>query len=349
MKTLPLTRSMHLLPIASILHEAGESVASLLQQSRLPSDCLDNRQSLIPSESAFRFRALAAQTLGISDVTLQATQYLEIADLGDFGKALLRAPTLLSLLTRFRDLANTQTTMAAIHLTPKKSGGVSFCHHFQHGPASGLWESDLYVLQWTIKVVRLVDPTWSPEEIWSMSPAAPGRERTLEKLGATVASFHRDCTGFVVPAEMFALPLAEAMATEDGAIAEADPSHMSSLAQSYSDSLAEVIRTYSSDRWLTIEEVAEVLGISTRSLQRRLSEEGTTFTDALERTRAELAGELLEKTDMMIAEIAIRLGYRDRGNFTRAFRRWSGVSPRVYRQQRGLDAQQLCPLTNAEP
>jgi AraC-like DNA-binding protein len=65
-----------------------------------------------------------------------------------------------------------------------------------------------------------------------------------------------------------------------------------------------------------------------------LSAEGTTYTDAFERTRAEMAGELLQKTDMLIAEIARRLGYESPGNLTRAFKRWSGVSPRVYRQQR---------------
>ncbi len=70
------------------------------------------------------------------------------------------------------------------------------------------------------------------------------------------------------------------------------------------------------------------------SLQRRLSEEDTTYSDALERARFAMAGELLEKTDETIAAIASRLGYSNGANMTRAFKRWSGVSPRVYRQQR---------------
>jgi AraC-like DNA-binding protein len=87
------------------------------------------------------------------------------------------------------------------------------------------------------------------------------------------------------------------------------------------------------DRSLTINEVSEVLDISVRTLQRRLAVEDTTYSDALQRTRSEMAGELLEKTDQTIAEIAVRLGFSNSGNMTRAFKQWSGVSPRVYRQQ----------------
>ena len=109
-----------------------------------------------------------------------------------------------------------------------------------------------------------------------------------------------------------------------------------------------MIRTYSSDRWLTIEEVAEVLDMSSRTLQRRLSAEGTTYTDAFERTRDEMAGELLERTDMLVAEIARRLGYESQGNPTRAFKRWSGLSPRVIVNNDGQDKQRLRSVANAE-
>lgn len=334
MATLPQTRSMHLLPFSSLLSEAGEPIPPLLLESGLPSDCLDDPQSLVPSEGAFRFRALTTQKLGPPDLTLDATRNLEIADLGKFGMALLGAPTLLRLLTEFQNLTNTQTTMAAIQLNQRESGDVSFCHHFHHVPDRGLWESDLYVLQWTIKVVRLVVPDWSPEEIWSLSPAVPGRQRVLEKLGAKSTSFHRDCTGFVIPYELLALPLIRGRVTKEIESINEDQLRASGPAKSFSDSLAQVITTYSNDRWLTINEVAEVLDISARTMQRRLSVDGTTYTDVLERTRSEMAGELLEATDVPIADIARRLGYQNHGNLTRAFKRWSGVSPRVYRQQR---------------
>lgn len=334
MATLPLTRSMHLLPFCSLLNEAGESIPRLLLESRLPSDCLDDPQSLIPSESAFRFRGLAGRTLGSSDLAFDATRGLEIAELGEFGEALFGAPTLFRLLTRFRDLSNTQTTMSVIHVNQRESGDVSISHRFHHIPENGLWESDLYILQWMIKVVKLINPTWSPTEIWSLSPAIPGRHRVLEKLGAKRASFHHDCTGFLVPHKMLALPLTRAGAADDVVPVNEDQLRGSAPAESFSNALAQVIRTYASDRWLTINEAAEILDTSARTLQRRLAEEGTTYTNASDHTRSEMAGELLEKTDETITEIAIRLGYSNGANLTRAFTRWSGVSPRVYRQRR---------------
>ena len=68
--------------------------------------------------------------------------------------------------------------------------------------------------------------------------------------------------------------------------------------------------------------------------QRRLALEEETFSGLVERTRAEMAGELLETTDAPISEIARQLGYANQGNFTRAFHRWAGVSPSAFRRQR---------------
>jgi AraC-like DNA-binding protein len=104
--------------------------------------------------------------------------------------------------------------------------------------------------------------------------------------------------------------------------------------QTYSGALRQVIGSYAGDRWLGIEQAAEVVGTSVRTMQRRLSAEDTSYSNVLEGTRSEGAANLLENTDATLAEIALQLGYKRQGNFTRAFRRWAGVSPNAFRQQR---------------
>jgi len=78
-------------------------------------------------------------------------------------------------------------------------------------------------------------------------------------------------------------------------------------------------------------EVAAVLEISERVLQRRLQTEGTSFQRLLDDTRRELAQQYLGQTDVSLADATYLLGFSDRSSFFRACRRWFGTSPRRYR------------------
>ena len=65
---------------------------------------------------------------------------------------------------------------------------------------------------------------------------------------------------------------------------------------------------------------------SSRSLQRRLADEHTTYNDEVNRVRRELASELLAE-DLPLGEISYRCGFSDTRAFTRAFKRWTGLTP----------------------
>jgi AraC-like DNA-binding protein len=73
--------------------------------------------------------------------------------------------------------------------------------------------------------------------------------------------------------------------------------------------------------------VASQLYRSTSTLQRQLSAEGTSYRDILETTRRDLAEKYLREGGHTQAEIAYMVGFSDQSNFSRAFKRWTGVSP----------------------
>jgi len=82
----------------------------------------------------------------------------------------------------------------------------------------------------------------------------------------------------------------------------------------------------------TLDDVAERLAMSPRSLRRKLEDEGSTFRELIDDERRQLAKQLLEGSDMKIDELALQLGYGDTASFTRAFRRWFGQAPGEYRK-----------------
>lgn len=82
-----------------------------------------------------------------------------------------------------------------------------------------------------------------------------------------------------------------------------------------------------------IEAVAEKLGIGHRTLQRRISETGESYADVLARVRYRMAMHDLRETKDDLETISERLGFSDRRSFTRAFTRWSGVSPSTFRHR----------------
>lgn len=80
-----------------------------------------------------------------------------------------------------------------------------------------------------------------------------------------------------------------------------------------------------------LEEVADALHLSSRTLRRRLAELGTRYQEVLDDMRRGLAIEYLADPQRSVEDIAESLGYGDPSNFGRAFRRWTGTSPTAWR------------------
>ena len=83
---------------------------------------------------------------------------------------------------------------------------------------------------------------------------------------------------------------------------------------------------------ISLEEAADALHISPRTLTRRLEAKDTTFSTLLDETRRKLAERYLADSKHSISEVAFLLGFQQQSSFTRASNRWFGASPKDYRQ-----------------
>ena len=73
--------------------------------------------------------------------------------------------------------------------------------------------------------------------------------------------------------------------------------------------------------------------MTSRTLRRRLYDEGSSYQQILTAVRYQLACEYLASSKLPLEEISVLLGYSAPGNFTHAFKRWHGSSPRTYRKE----------------
>lgn len=81
----------------------------------------------------------------------------------------------------------------------------------------------------------------------------------------------------------------------------------------------------------TLSDVARHLGMSGRTLQRRLADRGYSYQTLVDESRRQLAKRLLRQTDFSLVEVAFMTGFSEQSAFTRAFKRWAGQTPRSFR------------------
>ncbi len=77
--------------------------------------------------------------------------------------------------------------------------------------------------------------------------------------------------------------------------------------------------------------ISSTLALSTRMLQRKLKEEGTSYSELLDECRQKMALKMIGHNKMPLAEVSYVLGFSDQSNFSRAFKRWTGTSPNMFR------------------
>ena len=99
-------------------------------------------------------------------------------------------------------------------------------------------------------------------------------------------------------------------------------------------SLRNTLRDSGSSAHMTLTAAAKSLGISRRSLQRKLTARGQTYREVYRAVRCETALAMLARSESTASQVAESLGFSELSSFSRAFKRWTGMSPRAHRRKR---------------
>lgn len=139
-------------------------------------------------------------------------------------------------------------------------------------------------------------------------------------------SFGQPANRIVFPAEVAALRIVTADPAATRLAREQCERELSALGEG-APVVSHVCSLLRDDLSLTLPLVAKRLSMSPRTLKRRLAEQGTTFSDLIDSARRQRALALLEDRRDSLDAIADKLGYCDTASFSRAFRRWTGMTP----------------------
>jgi AraC-like DNA-binding protein len=170
-----------------------------------------------------------------------------------------------------------------------------------------------------------------------VSLAAEVRDRETAEIEAHLGCPVRlgGINAIAFPVEALGRPIASANRTlfrlVGGYLAQVKAASRTSLAQRVED----YVRGALPSGTCSVENCAEKLGVSVRTLQSRLAADDIRFSEVLERQRVALAKAYLASGAMSLDEVAARLGYAEQTSFGRAFKRWTGVTPQQFRHPCG--------------
>lgn len=199
---------------------------------------------------------------------------------------------------------------------------------------AGRAQIDAYSIMLLIDSVRLATgPEWRPQTA-ALDSAAGRLANRHEALSEAVIDGKVDYVAFSFPKSFLGFPLRPNRGEHAGAEQAELELIATAPASDLSGSVIQAVRSTLSLGAPTIEVAADLARMSVRTLQRRLSENAFSYGEVVDRVRFDDSVAMLEDPRTKLSEIARRLGYGDSANFTRAFRRWTGMTPSKFRRVR---------------
>ncbi|HWR67851.1 MAG TPA: AraC family transcriptional regulator [Desulfomonilia bacterium] len=315
------------------LGEMGIEASRLLKGIRLENGWLDNEDSFIAYRDYIRLITNAIDTTGHSDLGLKLGQTVNIAMFGAFGYALMSSKTLgeaAEIFIKYQDLPGQLTRISM------KRGNSARVIQFEP-----LFPFEDRVLVYALEEVLsttyygmnfLVNQKIHLTEIRLTYPA-PQHARLYKEIFHCPVRFMASDNSMGVDSSFFSLPVFTANRSVYEYCTKFCDEMLEGLKKSdqFVDRIRNIIMT-SVSRFVKIGEMAKELGMSTRSLTRRLQERNTSYKNILNEVRADLARKYLENTNLSIDQIADLVGFSETTTFRKAFKIWSGISPSKHRR-----------------
>ncbi|HTK97969.1 MAG TPA: AraC family transcriptional regulator [Pseudomonadales bacterium] len=314
--------------IIRALEARGVAIETILQACGIPRVPSNDPLTRIPLTSVRRLLAAAVDLTNDPYIGLYAANFLHAANLHALGYALQASGSLREFCERlaryFRLLSGNSRPELNVSAHEAR---LEFPLVTESPPLT----DDVFGLFLVHLIAELSDGTIRPIRVEQHRPAPPDDGVRHRRAFGCPVSFGAPHTLLIFRAEALDLPLTGAsreLAEQNERIVVA---YLAKLDRGdIQNRVRAILLQQLPSGTATKEGVAGKLCMSPRTLQVKLSKSGTTFQDVVNETRQALACGYMDNSGLSITEIAYLLGFSDTSNFSRAFRRWTGRSPRAY-------------------
>jgi AraC-like DNA-binding protein len=308
-------RSLTLIHVPRFLTEQGLRAAPILRNGGIVPSQLGDPDSWFDRDVCFRLEDHVARATGSQFYGAQIASHYELPQLGWWGKSVAQSPNLATALNFASNTIDTLQKGTQFRLVKQPKNLHLNFNYLGRGSLDPVQH-----IFGTLVVLRKIGLMTGEPNAISVKVARPYSSMFAglhDFLGASIA-YGCDFDGIVFDSDILDSRL------------DRYPPEPTPFLETTHDAIA-LIAQMLPYAHPTRERVAKRLNISARTLQRRLNDWGVTFEELIDEYRRDRAFRLLMRADHSILEIAYSLGYSDPAHFTRAFKRWTGASPRSYR------------------
>ena len=316
-------RMGHPIAFTAFLRHVGAPVERYLRSQKLPVLCNDPNM-FVPLVRAWSFFEAASR---YEDEMLG---WLVGAYAGDHNlnlgllQKLEAAPTLFQAMQWLVQMSRTEASHIQLGILKRRTDVLFYTHYSGMREVPGYSTAQAYQIGVMLGLIRnFLGQHWAPDEIGVEHSITPVVEEYLS--GSRILT-HQPVGYIAVPRTcLHQAPRGTALK-----IAVADDPVMTENFD-YIDTLRAVLKSYLTDGYSSARFAAEVMGVSERTLARRLSACGLTYKALIDEVRFTEAKKLLLEPRVRIEDVALSVGFDEQGNFTRMFRRVSGLNPTEFR------------------
>ncbi len=332
---LGLVRAAYLNDFVAILRDVGVPVDRFMAESSLPQNIEEMPQMQISTPTAVDWLAKVGNDINPMELGLLASVYATSSSLFPLQQTVIKsAHSGIKRLEALLGLMLYEDRTLKIRIRQKAD---SYCVDIQSPLKNHRYNcfQEWICFQAIIAIIRSVtDPGWCPRELSFTSHIRPP-----EVIYNAYPNTRIFCAQ---PRTSITIPTSDLLKTYGKVGATAlDPQTLIKVTNMYHEAapwelpsyLRALVKPYLTDGPIKIDSVSEITGISTRTLQRNLKENGSSYSQIIQEARFELACSHLNNQNMKVIDVAIALGYENPQHFSRAFRRFAGITPSEYRTQ----------------
>ncbi len=323
----PLIRASLLIGLGDFMEELGVSSAQVLERAGLDEEQISDPTNFILLEKYCAVVEEAASATGNPAVMLEYTRRQGLGIYGAVGALAMGSTDVRSGLEVFQRYLHYSVRAVEVNLRVEHDTAFWMLHTDFHPARRSpqFWNHGVALLCHGMRI--LCGRPWSPRLVYLDLPSPTDLTPYTDFFRAPLA-FAQGQNGLTFPREVLDWPIEESLSSISSEL-------RIFLNQNYANNLQEHVRAVMNSllttRKCTAEAVAATMGLGERTLQRKLSLEGTSFRELLEQVRSTLAINYMREPQFRLTDIAELLGYSDLTVFSRSFKRWFGISPQQWR------------------